>query len=80
VLVGADVREVVIPPMDDPGVRLAVVRIRDDVEAPDFRLRDTVDYRSQVLDLNVVEGTRGGRIVLVDAADLTSLPFQIVWR
>ena len=58
VLVRAQVREVVIPPMDDPGVGLPVIRVNDDVEAPDLRLRDTVGDRPEILDLDVVEGAR----------------------
>ena len=80
VLVGAQVREVVIPAMDDPRVALAVIRVDDDVDATDLCVRDPVDDRTEVLDLDVVEGARRGRVVLVEASDLASLPTQLVRR
>ena len=54
VLESAQVRKVVIVAMDDAGVGLAVIRIDDEVDAADLPLRDTVDDRPKIFDLDVV--------------------------
>ena len=80
VLVGAEVREVVVPAVDDPGVGLTVIGIHDDVDPADLGFGDPVDDRAEVLDLDVVEGPGRRRVILVDAADPATLPIQVVWR
>ena len=49
-LLRAQVREIVVPPVDDPGVGLAVVRVDDDVDAPHLGLEDrsTTGPRSSI--------------------------------
>src|SRR6185503_15684339 len=74
--VGADVGVVVVAPVDDLRVLLAVVRVHDHVHAPELAVGDTVHHGSEVFDLYVVEGPGGGRVVLIDSAHLAELAVQ----
>jgi hypothetical protein len=71
------VLEIVVAAMDDPGVRLPVIGVDDDVDAPDLDLADGVEDRSTILDLDVIERARARRaVVQVQTDDLAQLPIE----